>query len=78
MESLIYEAEIYINNWVGYQNLWEINYNDIFTQLNTIEKWKNILSEIKNLRKTYSSHETIKEYGVIIIDFTAAQDKVNA
>ena len=77
MENLIFEATIYINNWIGYQSLWDVNYQEIFNKLNDIEKWKSILVEIKALRKTYTSHETIKEYGAIFIDFTAAQYKVN-
>ena len=45
--------------------------------MKNIEEWKNMLNEIKDLWKTFSSHETSISFGVIHIDYKSAQEKID-
>ena len=78
LEKQITGAEEYVKTWKSYQTLWDIDASHIFNILDeNIEKWQQILNEIRQGRKTFDNSETEKAFGAIIIYYGGVQAKVN-
>jgi len=78
LEKQITGAEEYVKTWKSYQTLWDIDASHIFNILDeNIEKWQQILNEIRQGRKTFDNSETEKAFGALIIYYGGVQAKVN-
>jgi len=61
-----------VNTWLGYQALWDTQSSDIFKELGSdIEKWQQLLNEIKKGRATFDNSETEISFGAITVDYRA-------
>ena len=71
-------AEEYVKTWKSYQALWDIEASHVYKILSdNIDKWHQLLNEIKHGRKTFDNSEVEKPFGAIIIYYGGVQQKVN-
>jgi len=78
IERNVLEVGKYVQNWFQYQALWDMAPSVVFETLgSSVEKWQQLLRDIKNARSTFDNHETEKEFGFIIVDYGAVQQKVS-
>ena len=78
IESNVVEVEKYVQNWFQYQALWDMSPSVVFETLgDSVEKWQQLLRDIKSARSTFDNHETAKEFGFIVVDYGAVQQKVS-
>lgn len=67
----------YIQQWLAYQSLWDLQPDMLYNKLGTdVSLWVNTLIEIKNSRATFDTSETRKRIGPIIVDYARVQSKV--
>ncbi|PVU91581.1 hypothetical protein BB561_004323 [Smittium simulii] len=80
IETRVSEASKYVDTWLQYQALWDLNIDKITELLGEdLELWQNILFEIKKARSTFDNKHTSKQIGAhLIIDYGQVQSKVNA
>ncbi len=78
LESKIEEASEYFKTWLSYQVLWDIQPRNIYDKLgDDMEKWQQLMNELKAGRKTFDNSESEKQFGAIIIDYSLVQTKIN-
>ncbi|MCQ2815661.1 MAG: AAA family ATPase [archaeon] len=78
LEDKFMECEEYVKTWFSYQVLWNIQPEGIYGRLgDDMEKWQQLMNEIKAGRKTFDNNETEKIFGSIVIDYSAVQAKIN-
>jgi len=78
LEKKFNECEEYVKTWVSYQVLWEIQPQVIYDKLGEdMDKWQQLMNELKQGRKTFDTGENEKTFGAIIIDYSSVQNKVN-
>lgn len=71
------EMQLYINQWLAYQSLWDLQPDMLYERLGIdISRWINTLIEIKQTRSTFDTSETRKRFGPIVIDYARVQTKV--
>lgn len=59
IKEILHGAEVYVETWLSYQGLWEIDINNVYESLgDDIEAWQRILNDIKNGRGTFDNSET--------------------
>ena len=57
-----------------YQALWDMEANTVHAKLgNDLNKWQQLLGEIKRARTTFDNSNTQKDFGPIIIDYGQVQ-----
>ncbi|XP_066142886.1 dynein heavy chain, cytoplasmic isoform X6 [Euwallacea fornicatus] len=78
IDSKIKEVQKYVNQWLTYQSLWDLQADTLYGQLGEdIGKWMRCLNDIKTTRATFDTSDTRREFGPIIIDFAKVQSKVS-
>ena len=78
LEKKFNECEEYVKTWVSYQVLWEIQPQIIYDKLGEdMDKWQQLMNELKQGRKTFDTGENEKTFGAIIIDYSSVQNKIN-
>ncbi|OZJ04271.1 hypothetical protein BZG36_02479 [Bifiguratus adelaidae] len=79
LEDKVQEVSKYVNIWLRYQSLWDLEATQVFNILGEdLAKWQQILAEIKKARSTFDNSETEQSFGPIVIDYEQVQSKVNA
>jgi len=68
LEKQLNAAEEYVKTWKSYQTLWDIEASYVFNILQeNIDKWHQLLNEIRHGRKTFDNSETEKSFGALTI-----------
>ncbi|KAJ8974295.1 hypothetical protein NQ317_014466 [Molorchus minor] len=76
--SKIKEVQNYVNEWLTYQSLWDLQADNLYGKLgDDISKWMECLNDIKKTRTTFDTSDTRREFGPIVIDFAKVQSKVS-
>lgn len=71
-------AEKYVQTWLSYESLWKIEPSHVFEILGEdINKWQQLLNEIKQGRSTFDNSDTEVMFGPIVIDYRLVQAKIN-
>ncbi|KAI0242051.1 dynein heavy chain [Massospora cicadina] len=79
IEAKIKEVTDYVNIWLQYQSLWDLEPELIYSQLGEdLHRWQQILTEIKRARSTFDNSESEKRFGPIVVDYENVQSKVNS
>ncbi|GJQ76160.1 hypothetical protein Trydic_g1905 [Trypoxylus dichotomus] len=74
----IKEIQTYVNEWLRYQTLWDLQSDILYGGLgDDVNKWMECLNAIKKTRATFDTSDTRREFGPVIIDFTKVQSKVS-
>lgn len=77
IEMKIRQMRDYIQQWLTYQSLWDLQSDMLYTKLgDDITKWMNTLVEIKKSRTTFDTADTRKEIGPLVVDYAKVQSKV--
>lgn len=70
IEEQLKNVQVYVNTWLNYEALYQIDINTIQNQLeDNIDSWNQMLLDIKEGRQTFDNSETQKEFGVIFVDY---------
>ncbi|KAJ6231571.1 dynein heavy chain [Anaeramoeba flamelloides] len=78
IEKLIKQVKEYVTVWFQYQSLWDIEPNFIEQKIgNDLQKWQDLLLEVKKYRSTFDTSESTKTLGPIIIDYSQVQSQVS-
>ncbi|TPX53424.1 hypothetical protein SeMB42_g00788 [Synchytrium endobioticum] len=79
LENTIDDASKYLNVWIQYQALWDLDEQMLYNRLgDDLRQWQQLVLEIKKARSTFDTSETSKNFGCISIDYEQVQIKVNA
>jgi len=71
-------ARAYVDTWLQYQALWDMDLNDLINELGTdLRAWESILNDMKTARATFDTSATRTRFGPILVDYAAVQSKVN-
>lgn len=74
----IKEIQKYVNEWLTYQALWDLQADKLYGTLgDDIGKWMQCLNDIKKTRATFDTSDTRREFGPVVIDFAKVQSKVS-
>ncbi|KAI8967648.1 dynein heavy chain [Mycotypha africana] len=78
IEDKIRQVSDYVNIWLQYQSLWDLESSHVFSILeDDLGKWQQILLEIKKARSTFDNSETGQSFGPLVVDYEQVQSKVN-
>ncbi|KAK3093975.1 hypothetical protein FSP39_022394 [Pinctada imbricata] len=78
IQNVMKELSSYVNVWLRYQSLWDLNPDVLYSRLGMkIKIWMATLEEIKASRKTFDTSENQKEIGPIVVQFGKVQSKVS-
>ncbi|KAI7899864.1 dynein heavy chain [Cokeromyces recurvatus] len=78
VEDKIRQVSDYVHIWLQYQSLWDLESSHVFSILeDDLNKWQQILLEIKKARSTFDNSETEQSFGPLVIDYEQVQSKVN-
>lgn len=77
IESKISQMYTYIDQWLTYQSLWDLQPEQLYEKLgDDLSRWMNTLVELKKSRTTFDTADTKKEIGPIVVDYAKVQSKV--
>lgn len=78
IDSTVREVERYASTWLQYQALWDM---DAQTAINSVgedlQKWQQILMEIKNERNAFDAVLNTKKFGPMVVNYQQIQAQVN-
>ncbi|EAR94592.2 dynein heavy chain, cytoplasmic protein (macronuclear) [Tetrahymena thermophila SB210] len=78
IDQILRDNERYVNTWLSYQSLWAIDQKKVYELLgDDINKWQQLLSEIKQGRSTFDNSDTDIFFGPVQIDYRLVQVKIN-
>lgn len=78
IEHKMQEIVKYVDQWLRYQSLWDLQPENLYGKLNeNISLWMKCLNDIKKTRTTFDTSDTRREFGPVIIDFAKVQSKVS-
>lgn len=78
IEHNISEASAYVQIWLQYQTLWDMDASVVYSRLgDSLETWRQMLLEIRRSRTTFDTSETQKEIGPIVVRYAGVQANVN-
>ena len=77
IEGCMFESLQYTNMWLRYQALWDVLPEQIVEKLGgSIQKWHEMLFEIREARSTFDNSECEKQIGSVVINYQSVQTKV--
>ncbi|BES93792.1 dynein heavy chain [Nesidiocoris tenuis] len=77
IDCKIKEVVTYIDEWLRYQSLWDLQSDMLYNRLtDDITIWMRCLSDVKKSRTTFDTSETRRTFGPIVIDYAKVQSKV--
>jgi dynein heavy chain 1, cytosolic len=78
VEIRLAEAASYVDRWLQFQSLWDLQSDQVYSALgDDLTNWLQILSEIRKSRATFDTSEVSRSFGVIAIKFDQVQSRVN-
>ncbi|CAM9242548.1 unnamed protein product, partial [Chrysoparadoxa australica] len=78
IESQLAEVAQYVQSWLQYQSLWDVDVQHVCDQVGEdVLQWTELLQEAKAARSLIESTSTEKSFGAIVIDYRQVQSKVN-
>eukprot|EP00124_Ichthyophonus_hoferi_P005428 Ihof_evm1s783 gene=Ihof_evmTU1s783 len=78
IERQLAEVKEYVDTWLNYQALWDLDANTVYDRLNDdIPMWHQLLVEIKDARSTFDNMSTFATFGMVVVDYGQVQTKVN-
>lgn len=77
IENKISEVRNYVEEWLRYQSLWDLQADTLYGRLGEdVNLWIKCLNDIKKSRTTFDTSDTRRAYGPIVIDYAKVQAKV--
>jgi dynein heavy chain 1 len=79
VEGRLIEAASYVDRWLQFQSLWDLQADQVYNTLgDDLSNWLQIIVEIRKSRATFDTSEVFRSFGVIAITFDQVQSRVNA
>jgi dynein heavy chain 1 len=79
VDEYLSDAADYLDKWYQFQALWDLEASQVFDMLGTdMEKWLQVLLEIRKARSTFDTNEVSKMFGMLKIDFKPVQARINS
>jgi dynein heavy chain 1, cytosolic len=79
VENRLSEASSYVDRWLQFQSLWDLQGDQVYSALgDDLSNWLQILTEIRKSRATFDTSEVFRSFGIIAISFDQVQSRVNA
>ncbi|XP_045114160.1 dynein heavy chain, cytoplasmic-like isoform X3 [Portunus trituberculatus] len=78
IEMVVDEVTTYVQEWLQYQALWDLQPDHLYGQLgDDVAKWMKLLQDIKQCRTTFDTSDTRRSFGPIVVDYAKVQSKVS-
>ncbi|KAK1747403.1 dynein heavy chain [Skeletonema marinoi] len=78
VEDHIRNLTIFVNQWLGYQTLWDSQVGDVASAVDgDLSKWYDLIVEASAARNTLDSTATVTEFGPISVRYSKVQSQVN-
>ncbi|KAF2152302.1 hypothetical protein K461DRAFT_241389 [Myriangium duriaei CBS 260.36] len=79
IEERFGQVDSYVNEWLQYQSLWDLQTDHVHQQLaDDLSKWLQLLHEIRRMRDTFDTTATKRTFTHVVVDYEQVQLKVNA
>ena len=79
VETQLSAVGVYVNEWLQYQALWDMDPNAMFARIGTdVDEWQNLLTGIRKSRATFDNAKTFKRFGNVVINYAQVQEKVDS
>ena len=76
--SMFDNVHNYVQTWLSYQSLWELDSKKVQERLgDDINLWQEMLTDIKLGRQTFDNNQTEQHFGPMIVDYHMVQYKIN-
>lgn len=73
------EVDQYLQKWYQFQSLWDLDEQKLYDTLGSdMEKWLQLMNDIRKERSTFDTSEASRSFGVIKIDFQLVQSRINS
>lgn len=70
IEKRLDDVGEYIDVWLQYQSLWDLDNEQVYATLGEdLASWHQLVGEIKEARITFDNSESSKSFGKLIIDY---------
>lgn len=77
-ELHIREMTAFVNQWFGYQTLWDTRVSEVAAQVGEdIERWQALLAEASDARTTLDSVATVANFGPVSVKYNKVQSQIN-
>jgi dynein heavy chain 1, cytosolic len=78
IEDHISDASAFLDQWLSYQVLWDMQVSDVAVTVGTdIERWRSLLVEASEARSTLDSSATVTSFGPISVMYGKVQSQIN-
>jgi dynein heavy chain 1 len=78
LETVLKNADQYYGIWKQYQALWDLQSLQIYDMLGEdVDKWTQLLNEIRSGRKTFDTSDDKKIFGAVMINYGGVKQEVN-
>ncbi len=78
VEDHIGKLSTFVNQWLGYQTLWDSQVADVASAVDgDLNKWHELIVEAATARNTLDTTATITEFGPISVRYSKVQSQVN-
>lgn len=78
IEGKMTEVTNYVNEWLCYQSLWDLQPDQLYGKLGeNINMWLKCLADIKQTRSTFDTAEVRRSFGPVVIEYGKVQSKVS-
>ncbi|CAI4230233.1 unnamed protein product [Auanema sp. JU1783] len=78
IDNIMSKVEDYVNEWLRYQALWDLQAEILYERLGTdLSKWMKTLVEIRKSRSTFDTQDYQKAIFPVVIDYSKVQSKVS-
>lgn len=79
IEARISVAQAYINDWLQFQSLWDLQLDQVQEDLgDELDLWLQLILEIRQKRDTFDTSGNKRSFGQLIVNYEQVQSKVNA
>lgn len=78
IDSILQRVGSYVDEWLRYQTLWDLEPNDVFDKFgDDLENWCGIINQVKQARSVFDTSKTLEKFESLVIDYGNVQTKVN-
>jgi len=78
VERHIQNLTAFVNQWLGYQTLWDSQVGDVAAKVDgDLAKWHALILEASKARATLDASASVAEFGPIVVRYNKVQNQVN-
>ena len=78
IEDHINDASIFLNQWLSYQVLWDMQVADVVVAVGAdVDLWRSLLLEASEARSTLDSSATVSLFGPVSVHYGKVQSQIN-